>query len=89
MCALCGMFREEHWAEADASPAERAFRLAVVNKLLVPEGLGVRDFSGSLYAVSDGKGRTELASSLGQIWEKAERLLGRPVDPLAGLSPQG
>lgn len=76
------MFREEHWAEADASPAERAFRVGVVDRLLEPHGIRARDFNGSLYSLSDQKGRTELASSLGQVWVKAESLLGRPVDPL-------
>jgi hypothetical protein len=77
------MFREEHWAEPDASPGERAFRLEIVNRVLAPHGVRARDFNGSLYALADKKGRTELASSLGQLWVKAEALLGRPVDPLA------
>jgi hypothetical protein len=82
VCSLCGMFREEHWAEPDASPGERGFRVEVMNRVLAPHGIRARDFNGSLYALSDGKGRTELASSLGQVWVKVETLLGRPVDPL-------
>ena len=32
--------------------------------------------------VTDGKGRTEVADDLSAVWAAAERLAGRPLDPL-------
>ena len=32
--------------------------------------------------VRDGKGRSELVQDLGDLWPAAEKLAGRPLDPL-------
>ena len=50
-------------------------------KRLARFGLGVREWAGQ-YVVSDGKGRSEVAEDLAGLWAAAERLAGRPLDPL-------
>ena len=61
---------------------DRINRAAIVNKVLRQYGLQVRDWSGSKYLLRDGKGRTEIVQDLGALWPAAQRLAGRPLDPL-------
>ena len=61
---------------------ERIHRAAIANKVLRHYGLRVQEWSGSKYLVRDGKGRSELVQDLGSLWPAAERLAGRPLDPL-------
>jgi hypothetical protein len=45
-------------------------------------GLRLSDWSGRVYLLSDRKGRSVVVSDLGVLWVEAERLAGRPLDPL-------
>jgi hypothetical protein len=81
MCALCGVLRNEHWADDGAGRRDRVLRTALLERVLARFGLGVREWAGQ-YVVSDGKGRTEVADDLSAVWAAAERLAGRPLDPL-------
>lgn len=88
MCALCGVLLEEHWSEAD--PADRVggrrrartFRVALVNRVLAHAGLRLDDWGGRVYVLRDAKGRSAVVANLGVLWVEAERLAGRPLDPL-------
>ncbi len=81
MCALCGVIAKEHWAELDGGRRGRIFRAAVLNRVLGYFGLSVDAWAGS-YVVRDRKGRASVVSDLGGLWVEAERLAGRPLDPL-------
>jgi hypothetical protein len=61
---------------------DRVHRAALTNKILRHYGLRVEDWSGSKYLVHDRKGRSELVQDLGALWPTAEKLVGRPLDPL-------
>ncbi len=77
-------------AGPDADPTEyqrdrrrdRAHRAAVTNEVLAYYGLRVRDWAGSKYLLSDGKGNSQIVQDLGALWPAAEKILGRPLDPL-------
>lgn len=81
MCALCGVLRNEHWADAGAGRRARVIRTALLERVLAPSGICVREWAGQ-YVVSDGKGRSEVAADLAALWAAVERLAGRPLDPL-------
>lgn len=57
-------------------------RVRLVNRALEHFGLALHDWSGSVYVVRDRKGRAEVVTDLGTLWVAAERLAGRPLDPL-------
>ena len=61
---------------------ERVRRAAVANKVLRFYGLKVAEWGGSKYVVRDGKGRSEIVQDLGSLWPAAQKLAGRPLDPL-------
>ncbi len=61
---------------------DRSHRVTLVNEVLCHYGLRLTDWSGSKYLVRDRKGRSELVQDLGALWPAAERLAGRPLDPL-------
>lgn len=81
MCALCGVLRNEHWADEGGGRRGRVIRTALLGRVLAQSGLGVREWAGQ-YVVSDGKGRAEVADDLSGLWAAAERLAGRRLDPL-------
>ncbi|MBB4508645.1 hypothetical protein ACCS54_10895 [Rhizobium johnstonii] len=97
MCSLCGILGgNEHWADAVARPGvytrtaeridrrrERARRVAIANRILDAFGLGISDWQGSSFLLSTRTGKTEIIEDLGHLWPAAERLAGRPLDPLA------
>jgi hypothetical protein len=77
MCSLCGALTgRPHWT----AQAGR-HRVAYARELLGRYGLGVTEWQGR-YLVTNRRGRTELVDDLGACWVVAERLAGRPVDPL-------
>jgi hypothetical protein len=90
MCGLCGMLGGEvHWSEgapgravAQTRRAERLYRAALINAVLEYYGLTLADWQGSSYLLSNRTGRTEIVSDLAQLWQSAERMLGRRCDPL-------
>jgi hypothetical protein len=82
MCALCGVLLNEHWAEQEGGRRGRVFRVALLNRVLAHFGLRLDDWSGRVYVLRDRKGRSVVVSDLGVLWVEAERLAGRPLDPL-------
>ena len=97
MCSLCGVLGSaEHWTDAaaresaysrNADPVarrrERARRVRVANLVLAQFGLSVADWQGAALLLSTRTGKTEIIADLGHLWPAAERLSGRPCDPLA------
>lgn len=73
---------ESHWAELGSSRRERMLRIGLLNRVLRHFGLTLSDWSGALYLVRDGKGRTAVVEDLGSLWRQAEELAGRKLDPL-------
>jgi hypothetical protein len=94
MCGLCGVLgAEEHWTDASARPEafggrrttrrqERFARIALANRILCHFCLKLGDFEGQSYVLRAATGRTELVPHLAGMWSAAERLAGRPCDPL-------
>ncbi|WP_297832569.1 hypothetical protein [Pseudomonas sp.] len=87
MCGLCGLLGEDvHWSDplGDELPRrrERLRRIAAINKVVAPFRLKVEDFQGVSYLLLGATGKQELATGLEQLWTAAERLIGRPLDPL-------
>ena len=96
MCALCGVLgATEHWTDAVARPGvftrntdaasrrrERMNRVAAANRVLKHYGMNLADWQGSAFVLSTATGKTEIVDNLGHLWMAAERLHGRPCDPL-------
>ncbi|MSO94942.1 MAG: hypothetical protein EXQ81_03990 [Thermoleophilia bacterium] len=82
MCALCGVILNQHWAEQDGGRRARAFRAALLDRVLGHFGLSLHDWAGSVYVLRDRKGASVVVQDIGAVWSEAERLLGRPLDPL-------
>jgi hypothetical protein len=95
MCSLCGVLgAEEHWTDASARPEtfrggetrtrrqERFERIALANRILRHYRLTLGDFQGRSYVLRSATGRQELVPNLVGMWSAAEKLSGRPCDPL-------
>ena len=95
MCGLCGVLgAEAHWTDAAARPEafgaqaqmtrrqERFARIALANRGLRHYGLHLADFQGQSYVLKSATGRQALVPHLAGMWAAAERLAGRPCDPL-------
>jgi hypothetical protein len=89
MCSNCGFPSTlAHWTEAGASNAtdrlrSRFRRSASLRVALSSYGLSAHDDGAtSGIALSDKTGRIEIVENLKDLWVAAERLCGRPVDPL-------
>jgi len=96
MCSLCGALgARDHWTDPVARPGvfapntdaasrrrERAARVRLANRALLPFRLTLADWQGTAFLLSTATGRTELIDDLGHLWPAAETLLGRPCDPL-------
>ena len=94
MCGLCGVLgAETHWTDTAARPEafggrtqtrrqERFARIALANRVLKHYGLKLGDFEGRSYVLRSATGRQELVPHLAGMWAAAERLAGRPCDPL-------
>ena len=61
---------------------ERQERVRLVNRVLEPFGLVLAEWAASSYVLRTSTGRSEMVADLGALWPAAERLLGRPCDPL-------
>ena len=83
MCGLCGMLGGAgHWTEQGTSdPAAGARRAEVVGRILAPYGVACTPTAGQL-VLTGPSGRTRAVRHLGELWPVAERLAGRPIDPL-------
>jgi len=97
MCALCGVLgTSKHWTDAPAGPGlpapdvdagsrrrrERMRRVAAANRVFRHYHMTLADWQGSAFALSTFTGKTELVENPSHLWAAAERLLGRPCDPL-------
>jgi hypothetical protein len=96
MCALCGVLGGlEHWTDAVARPGiftrntdpaarrrERMRRVAAANRVLAYYRMDLADWQGSAFVLSTATGKTQIVDTLAHLWAAAERLLGRPCDPL-------
>src|SRR3954447_2648946 len=88
MCPLCGALLTEHWADPEGAGARRGrvLRTRIVRRVLAGFGVTLSDWGGTAYVLHDGKGRggggAELGPGLTTLWAEAERLAGRPLDPL-------
>ncbi|MCL5961986.1 MAG: hypothetical protein M1358_22185, partial [Chloroflexi bacterium] len=61
---------------------DRAQRVRLFNLLLGQLGLKLQDWEGSNYLLLDKKGNQAIAPDLAGLWLSAEKMLGRPIDPL-------
>jgi len=95
MCSLCGMLGGRgHWTESASHPEafrrdgevtrrrERQERTRLVNRVLAHYHLGLADFAGTAWVLRSGTGRSEMVNNMGELWAAAERLTGKPCDPL-------
>ena len=96
MCALCGVLGgSDHWTDAVARPGvftrntdavsrrrERTKRVAAANRVLAHYRMSLADWQGSAFVLVTATGKTEIVDNLAHLWIAAERLLGRPCDPL-------
>jgi hypothetical protein len=96
MCALCGVLGgSDHWTDAVARPGiftrntdaasrrrERAHRVAATNHVLKHYRMTLADWQGASFILSTATGKSEIVDNLSHLWAAAERLLGRPCDPL-------
>src|SRR6202162_3494990 len=84
MCALCGVLGgPEHWTDAVARPGGfTRSSVAAANRVLGFYRMNLADWQGSAFVLSTATGKTEIVDNLAQLWVAAERLLGRPCDPL-------
>ena len=82
MCVLCGVLLNDHWAEQEGGRRERVFRVRLINRVLAFYGLRLDDWSGRVWTLRDAKGNAAVVADLGSLWGEAERLAGRPLDPL-------
>jgi hypothetical protein len=61
----------------------RARRAELVSAIFKGYGLSFQDWEGSSFILRDAKGKSAIAPDLASLWTEAERMLGRPLDPLA------
>jgi len=96
MCGLCGILGDgTHWADGLARPGEetasaipavrrraRRRRVELGNAVLRPYGLSIADWQGSGFVLRSRTGAARMVDTLADLWPAAERLAGRPIDPL-------
>jgi hypothetical protein len=96
MCALCGVLGGGgDWTDAPARPGvftrnvgslerrrERINRVACAQRVLGFYGLTLSDWQASSFVLSTLTGKTEIVDNLTHLWAAAEKLTGRPCDPL-------
>jgi hypothetical protein len=97
MCGHCGILGDgSHWADGLAdgpgeSPASavpwlrrqaRRQRVAAGNIVLRHYGLSLAAWQGPGFLLRSRTGATQIVTSLGDLWPKAERMAGIPPDPL-------
>lgn len=95
MCGMCGLLGGgNHWSNATAPGSaadtaggpnarrQRLLQVALANRILIPLRLRLDDFHGQSFVLSSPTGSSELVGDFAQVWRVAERMLGRPLDPL-------
>jgi hypothetical protein len=68
--------------DAESRRHERTKRVAAANRVLAHYRMNLADWQGSAFVLSSATGKTEIVDNLAHLWIAAERLLGRPCDPL-------
>jgi hypothetical protein len=88
MCSLCGVLAgADHWSDTAAAPEGstpsqlRQLRTRLANRVLAHYGLKLTDGPGGLMLTS-ATGQSALVAHLGALWTAAERIAGKPLDPL-------
>ncbi|MEZ5933475.1 MAG: hypothetical protein R3F54_16280 [Alphaproteobacteria bacterium] len=83
-----------HWTDVAAAPEafkggrsqplrqERHARIALANRVLRHYRLKLSDVAGRSYLLSSATGRQAIVPDVMAMWTEAEKLLGRPCDPL-------
>ena len=96
MCSLCGILAGRgHWTDPSSHPEafedrtqthtwhrERQGRSNLVNRILRYYGLSLNDWGGHAYVLRSHTGQTAIVENMSELWPAAERMLGRPCDPL-------
>ena len=96
MCALCGVLGgAEHWTAAVARLGVftrntdtashrrgRTSQVAAANRVLEHYRISLADWQGTAFILATATGKTEIVDNLGHLWTAAERLTGKPCDPL-------
>lgn len=95
MCGLCGVLGVTvHWTDLASAPGaftgsekktlrqERFTRIALANRILRHYGLKLTDVAGRSYLLTSATGKQAIVPNLVGMWTEAEKLLGRPCDPL-------
>lgn len=88
MCGFCGLLAPSvHWSDtpdvgaSGPGPAERQQRVRTANLVLSHYGLRLSVWA-NRFVLTNRTGRTAIVDSIGTLWPEAERLSGRPCDPL-------
>jgi hypothetical protein len=87
MCGLCGAFGgSDHWSAGTGAPSgtptlERRARAALANEVLKLYGLTLDEWAGR-FTLRSRTGKMGMVEHFGAIWPEAEKLIGRPCDPL-------
>jgi hypothetical protein len=89
MCSACGFpATEGHWSDAGAANAHqrlraRFLRARKLNAVLQNYGLSAYDDGQTPgIQIADRTGQVILARDLRDVWIAAEKLIGKPIDPL-------
>lgn len=95
MCALCAILgSSNHWTDMAGREEftwkgnkitrriERNRRANLIAPVLGYYGLTLGDCGGSTYVLIDQAGRSEEVYQMDMIWSTAEKLTGKPCDPL-------
>jgi hypothetical protein len=89
LCGLCGVLAgAEHWSDAGGGAPEtsrtqrRQLRTRMLNSVLGHYGLVLKEAAGGSSILHNRTGRNAIIPHLGALWPTAERLAGRPCDPL-------
>lgn len=90
MCGMCGVLGGgRHWSntvtagESASARRQRYVQVAHANRVLEAFRLKLADFHGQSFVLSSPTGAQLIVEDFMQVWQAAETLLGRPLDPLA------
>lgn len=96
MCGMCGLLGGgTHWSNVgvpDDGATRRQRRLlqvALANRILESFRLRLDDFHGQSFVLSSPTGATEVVANFTEVWKIAEKMLGKPLDPLALFEEEG
>ena len=82
MCALCGVLLDSTGPSRTAAGAARVFRVQLVEQGARSLRAAAERLGRTVYVLRDRKGASAVVDDLASLWVEAERLAGRPLDPL-------